>query len=354
VLALARRLGWVVFADPRSPARAPEPEVVAAFDALLRTPVMSGWQPEVVVRVGPLPASKVLAQWLAGLPNTIPQLLLDPGGRWGDPDRRVSLLSPVSVAGLVAALPARLGPGAGEADQRPVPGGWQRGWAEAEAAAQAAVDATLCSASSTMVPLTEPAIARQVMAALPDGSVLMVSSSMPVRDLEWFAAPRRGVRVVANRGANGIDGVVSAAIGVALAGRPTVALLGDLAFMYDAGALLWAATRPIDLTLVVVDNDGGGIFSFLPQASAVTPERFERYWGTPHGLDLLAIAQAYGASTAEVRTAADLRDALGAVGSGSGPGVRVLRCPSDRGRNVAGHEALQAAVARAVAAMKPA
>jgi 2-succinyl-5-enolpyruvyl-6-hydroxy-3-cyclohexene-1-carboxylate synthase len=323
---------------------------------LLRIPVMSAWQPEVVLRVGQLPASKVLTQWLAGLPADTTQVLLDPKGEWGDPDRRVSVVSPTSLSGLAAALSTRLGPGArpgvatagGPADVEPTAGGWQAAWAKAEAAAQAAIDASL----SPTAPLSEPGIARQVMSALPDGSVLVASSSMPVRDLEWFAAPRRGVRVLANRGANGIDGVVSTAIGVALSGQPTVALLGDLAFAYDAGALLWATARPIDLTLVVVDNDGGGIFSFLPQASALAPERFERFWGTPHGLDLLAIARAYGASTTEVGTVKDLGDALAVVGSG--PGVRVLRCPSDRAGNVADHAALNDAVARAVAGLGPA
>jgi 2-succinyl-5-enolpyruvyl-6-hydroxy-3-cyclohexene-1-carboxylate synthase len=137
---------------------------------------------------------------------------------------------------------------------------------------------------------------------------------------------------------------------VALTGVPTVALIGDLAFTYDAGALLWACDRDIDLTLVVVDNDGGGIFSFLPQASALAPERFERFWGTPHGLDLAAIATAYGATCAEVASVADLRDALAVVGSGRG--VRVLRCPTDRARNVGRHAAIEQAVAAAVAGLR--
>jgi 2-succinyl-5-enolpyruvyl-6-hydroxy-3-cyclohexene-1-carboxylate synthase len=118
---------------------------------------------------------------------------------------------------------------------------------------------------------------------------------MPVRDVEWYAAPRRSVRVHANRGANGIDGVVSTAVGVAAAsGSPTALLVGDVAFLHDVNGLLGAHDRGADLLVVVVDNDGGGIFSFLPQASEVDAERFEQLYGTPHGLDLVAVARAHG------------------------------------------------------------
>jgi 2-succinyl-5-enolpyruvyl-6-hydroxy-3-cyclohexene-1-carboxylate synthase len=347
VVELAHQLGWVVFADPRSEARFADPAVVGAFDALLRSPVVKGWQPELVLRVGQLPASKVLTQWLAALPADIPQILLDPDGTWSDPDRRVAVVSPASVVALTEAVGARIEPlpPVSAADAPSGPGSWPAAWAQAEAEAQTAMDGHLFPNPE----LNEPALARTVHAALPDGSVLAVSSSMPVRDVEWFAAPRRGVRVVANRGANGIDGVVSTALGVALAGSPTVALLGDLAFAYDVSALLWATGRDIDLTLVVVDNDGGGIFSFLPQATALAPERFERFWGTPHGLDLLAIAQAYGVEVGDVTSPEALRKALAVVGTGRG--VRVLRVATDRATNVRDHAAIEAAVAAAVAGL---
>jgi 2-succinyl-5-enolpyruvyl-6-hydroxy-3-cyclohexene-1-carboxylate synthase len=161
--------------------------------------------------------------------------------------------------------------------------------------------------------------------------------------------PRHAVRVLANRGANGIDGVISTALGVAAAtAGPTVALLGDLAFLYDAGALLVRQEPVPPCTLVVVDNDGGGIFSFLPQAVALPAGPFERLWGTPHGADLAAIARAYGRPVTSVAGAAEVAGAVrDAVAQG---GVGVVLARTDRRANVEVHDMLHAAAAAGVAA----
>jgi 2-succinyl-5-enolpyruvyl-6-hydroxy-3-cyclohexene-1-carboxylate synthase len=173
------------------------------------------------------------------------------------------------------------------------------------------------------------------MAALPEDSSLVLSSSMPVRDVEWFAAPRSGVEVHSNRGANGIDGVLSTAVGVALARRaPTAVLIGDVALLHDTNGMLGAVSRDIDLTIVVVDNDGGGIFSFLPQATELAPETFEQLFGTPHGVDLVALAAVHGIPEVE------------AVGSGTG--VRLVRVRTDRAQNVRAHDAINRAVVDAL------
>ena len=163
---------------------------------------------------------------------------------------------------------------------------------------------------------------------------------MPVRDLEWFGGPT--ARAHANRGANGIDGVVSTALGVALGGRPTVALVGDIAFVHDTGALTALTRRAADLRIVVVDNDGGGIFSFLPQATMLPPDRFEQLFGTPHGTDVVALARAHGLDATTVTTAVEL------VARISTPGPSVTRIATDRAENVAVHAALNAAVAAAL------
>ena len=339
VLELAELLGWPLLADPRSGCRVSSPSVVSAADALLRTSEVSRWAPDVVLRIGTPWASKVLNQWLARLPTETSQVIVDPWGRWADPERLASHLVRGTARSLLDAVaPAITSPGpAGE---------WLGSWQRVEVAARRAIDQLLVEGSA--LDLTEPAVAQAVLAAVPSGGNLVVSSSMPVRDVEWYGPPGAGGRVLSNRGANGIDGVVSTALGAALADpdQPTTALLGDLAFLYDAGALLWARHRSVDLRLVVVDNNGGGIFSFLPQASALAPERFERYWGTPHGLDLVGLAAAYGVPAERLTCRQDLDRFLSEP---RGPGVRVAVVPSERAANVAAHDQLNLAVAQAVA-----
>jgi 2-succinyl-5-enolpyruvyl-6-hydroxy-3-cyclohexene-1-carboxylate synthase len=188
-------------------------------------------------------------------------------------------------------------------------------------------------------------VARDVVAGLPDGANLAVASSMPVRDVESFAAPRGGLRMFANRGVNGIDGFTSTVLGAAAnADAPTVALLGDLCFLHDSNGLLGAVNRGIDATLVVVDNDGGGIFSFLPQAD--DGEHFETLFGTPHGIDLAAVAAVHGVPCVTVEKSSELLPTVeNAIGHG---GVRMVLVRTDRTENVARHREAWAAVAAAV------
>ena len=183
-------------------------------------------------------------------------------------------------------------------------------------------------------------MSRTVAGWLPAEAELVVSSSMPVRDLEWFGG--RVARAHSNRGANGIDGVVSTAVGRALSGRTTAVLIGDIAFVHDSNALAALPTRGADLRIVVVDNAGGGIFSFLPQATALAPDRFEQLFGTPHGTDVEGLARAHGLTARTVTTEAELRAAL------DEPGPSVVRVVSDRAANVAEHARLNAAVAAAL------
>ncbi len=328
VHALADAAGWPVLADPRSGCRLPLPTTVGAFDALLRhAGFAAAHTPTVVLRLGFAPASKVLMQWLVG--SGARQVQVHGSSPWIDPDHRVvRVVADPTV--LCRSLAARVRGASGTT--------WAARWRHAEDKAQAALTAATSGA------LTEPAVARTVGAAVPDGGALVVSSSMPVRDVEWYLAPRDGLTVHANRGANGIDGVVSTAVGVAVAepARPVTLLIGDLAFLHDANGLLALREREANLTVVVVDNRGGGIFSFLPQRSQLPGERFEQLFGTPSGTDPADVARAHGLPVDEVATA----DALRAAVQRSGTKVVVVR--SDRDANVAAHDAVHRAVSAAL------
>jgi 2-succinyl-5-enolpyruvyl-6-hydroxy-3-cyclohexene-1-carboxylate synthase len=339
VHALARVGGWPVVADPRGGARLPRPTTVAHADALLRHGGFAdSHRPDAVLRFGAPPASKVVGQWLAGL--DAPQVMVAPPGVWWDADRTAGLVVAADGNAVCKQLTLALG-------DHPAPRRWLEEWQQADELADNALDAALARQPSP----TEPFVARQVVASLPDGAALVVSSSMPIRDVEWYAAPRAGLDVYANRGANGIDGVVSTAVGVALARRDrqtplTAALVGDIAFLHDTNALLGLRHRDVDLAVVVVDNNGGGIFSFLPQAGALAPDQFELLFGTPHGVKPEAIAAAHGVEAVTVDDAGGLAPALARVAEAGGVWLVVVR--TDRATNVAVHDALHAAVSRAL------
>jgi 2-succinyl-5-enolpyruvyl-6-hydroxy-3-cyclohexene-1-carboxylate synthase len=329
---LAGALGWPVVADPRSGCRRPGHTTVAAFDSLLRHASLAAeLTPEVVIRAGTPPASRILAEWLAA--SGAEQLVVDTHGTWVDPERNAALVVAADPGDVCRAVAGR----------RPAPcqPSWLESWTSAEAVAQRAIDEVLGRHEEP----TEPGMARTLFDCLPSEATLFVSSSMPVRDLEWFARPRPDVRVLANRGANGIDGVVSTVLGVAAArpGSPTAGLLGDLALLHDCGALLGAARRDVNCVLVIVDNDGGGIFSFLPQSRAVDEEDFERLFTVPHGLDLAGLARLHGLASCEVVQAHELAPALQA-GFDAG-GVNVIVARTERRSNVVVHEEIHAAVA---------
>jgi 2-succinyl-5-enolpyruvyl-6-hydroxy-3-cyclohexene-1-carboxylate synthase len=334
---LAETLGWPVLADARSSARLPAARTVTAFDALLRhQPFADRGRPEIILRLGAVPASKVLAAWSAW--SGAEQWVVGAPGTWLDPERSMDRLL-VAAATDVCSTLADHGP-------KPAADEWTRLWADGQRLADEAISRTLAVHRE----ITEPGVARNLAAGLPENGVLVVASSMPIRDVEWYGSARRGITVLANRGANGIDGTVSSALGVAAAseGRPTVGLLGDLAFLHDAGGLVGARDRGLDLVLVVIDNRGGGIFSFLPQATAVAGPLAERLFGTPHDIDLVALAAVHGLTAFEITGADQLVPAVNsAVATG---GITVLVARTDRQANVEVHNEIHAAVAAALGA----
>jgi 2-succinyl-5-enolpyruvyl-6-hydroxy-3-cyclohexene-1-carboxylate synthase len=334
---VATGLGWPVVADPLSSAWGAA-DSVAHLDAMLRSErARTALRPDVVLRLGRPPSSRVVDEWLAWCGA---EEIVVPGAAWIDPSAAAATVLRGDPADVLCSLADEVvGSGASGAGGVRAPG-WLDAWTTAAAAAAGAAEEALMELPGPH----EPGVARDLVAALPVGAGLVVSSSMPIRDVERYAEPRDDLRVFANRGANGIDGVVSTAVGTALAGGPVALLVGDLAFLHDSNGLLGLAGRDVDLVVVVVDNDGGGIFSFLPQARHLPGSRFEELFGTPHGLDLVALAAAYGVSARAVDH--DLVPAVaGAVAAG---GVHVLVVRTDRPANVDVHQKLDAAVAGAV------
>jgi 2-succinyl-5-enolpyruvyl-6-hydroxy-3-cyclohexene-1-carboxylate synthase len=350
VQALADALAWPVLADPRSGLRRAGCRVVAAADGILRSArFANAHRPEVVLRLGERWASKVVTTFVAGAPTVV----VDPHG-WADPERSAARLVRADPTEFCRVVTAAVRDTGSEESGGSAP--WSEDWEVAERRARQVVDGALAArAGEWPTGPTEPALAARVVAAVPDGSALVVSSSMPVRDVEAFGAPRGGpLRVLGNRGANGIDGVVSTALGVALAGGPTTALVGDLAFLHDVSALVGPTAERPPLTVVVADNGGGGIFSFLPQAARLRPERFERLFGTPPGADPAAVARGLGWEVVEIGGddrpggGSDWAAALdAALTDHVGGRVVVVRLP-DRTANVAAHDDLNAAIAEAV------
>ena len=228
------------------------------------------------------------------------------------------------------------------------PGAWALDWRAGDRIADAAMTAWLAGLDEAFEGAPFPALE----AALPDGAVLWAGNSMPVRDLDsWLPPTSRAITVRSNRGANGIDGVVSTALGsAAVADGPVALVVGDLSFLHDLNALVAARLHRLSATIVLVNNDGGGIFSFLPQATADAPgtglpEHYEELFGTPHGIDVGPIVQALGGEHRRVGH----RELAGAIAESIGrPGVQVLELRTERARNVALHREVAKVVAEAL------
>ena len=331
ILDLAADLGWPVLADQRSGCRTTHPNVISAFDEVLRHPRFgSDHTPEVVLHFGKPLSSKVTSQWLSA--SGAFHIQVHETATWIDPDHQVGCRIQASVEHLATALVGR------SVGAKNTP--WLTRWHRAGERAADAVDLVLSEHRG----LSEPQIARDVVAALPHGAALVVSSSMPIRDVEWYAVPRDGLDMYANRGANGIDGVTSTAVGVALADpyRPVALLIGDVAFLHDTNGLLGLLDRKLNATIVVIDNDGGGIFSFLPQRKALSKERFEQVFGTPHGVSIPGLAGVHGVPVWSIDDAADLVPAVQRATRTPGPVLLHLRTTRDD--NVAVHDLIHQAV----------
>lgn len=331
VLELAQHMGWPVFADPRSGLRVCEPNVVVAFDPILRhSGFAESHVPDVVVRVGDPPASKVTAQWVSR--HGIPVVQVQSTSMVTDPDHSTQRTYIAPIDELMTAVKANVSASASN---------WAAEWNAAETVAQNAIS------QWTQKEWSEPSIARTVTDSLAAGSHFVVSSSMPIRDVEWFGTVTPHVTVHSNRGTNGIDGVTSTAVGVALATqRPVTVLIGDVACLHDSNGLWGLAQRNVTMKIVVTNNDGGAIFSFLPQATQVDEATFELLYGTPHGASFEHLAATHGIRYEKVT---DRESLLAALHS---DGTCLIEVPLIRSVNVGQHDALNAAVVAAVSTVE--
>jgi 2-succinyl-5-enolpyruvyl-6-hydroxy-3-cyclohexene-1-carboxylate synthase len=314
-----------VLAEPSSGARR-GPNALSAYQYLLATPeFVRAHPPELIVSAGRPGLSRGQTALLSRGPARRHVVVAQGPGHWADPQRAAT---DVAAALRLTGTPGR-------------EGAWLDAWRQADEAASGAVHAVLSAEEN----LAEPRLARDLVAALPGGALLWIASSQPVRDIDGGAQPRADLHVLASRGASGIDGTASSAIGAALAhDGPAFALLGDLARVHDAAGLALGPREPRpDLCLVVVNNDGGGIFSTLEQAAF--PGSFERLFGTPHGAELHHLAAAFGLPYQRLEQPGDLTKAL------QGTGLRIVEAQTGRAAGAELRARLRAVAAEALRQM---
>jgi 2-succinyl-5-enolpyruvyl-6-hydroxy-3-cyclohexene-1-carboxylate synthase len=349
IVRLADRLGWPVLADPLSGLRFGRHDralVVDAYDVLLQAEVLgAAWRPEAVLQLGMPTVSASLQRWLAAA-RAWPYVVVAAPETWPDPLQRATDVVRADATAFCAALADVLPP-------RVAASPWARAWCEVGTRARAELDRLLAGEGE----LFEGTVLTELVDRLPAGSALHVGNSLPVRALDTFVgggAAEWAIECHGNRGANGIDGVVAAALGATAARRgPTALVVGDLSFLHDLGALQIAARHRLPLLAIVVNNDGGGIFSFLPQAAL--GETFETLFGTPHGLELTGAVTMCGGRHVRARTRAALAAAIDEWLAR--PAFTVIEVPSSRAatralhaRWVAGVGAVVGEAARSAAA----
>ena len=348
--ALASVLGFPILADPLSQVRCGPHDrglVLDSYDGFLRgESTLAQLEPEIVLRFGAFPTSKVLQTFLERFPEAR-HVVIDSGDGWDDPTHHgaefVHASEVATCEALVRLATERNGtPGRGDGSE------WQARWRRLNEKARAAMAGHFAQQTE----LSEGKVFAELAELLPEGSTLYVGNSMPIRDLaSFFPSSAKRLRFLANRGASGIDGVVSSAFGAAAAGTGgTVLAIGDISFYHDSNGLLAEKRHHLDLTIVLINNDGGGIFSFLAQAASTERETFELLFGTPHGLDFQPIVEAYGGRFVRANSWEDFRTFF----RESGHGLRVIEVRTDRQRNVAAHTETWRALADALREGTPA
>ena len=360
-VSLAEELRFPILADPLSLVRCGPHRrslVIDSYDAFLRDDgTAEALRPDLILRLGATPVSKALLGYLqrhshrgfqqqGGCRQFVVDFdLTERAHRW--PDSALTATDAVEsdprsfCEALLAAVRSASSPDARTADPH-ARSEWVDRWAATARQARTALTDRLEAEPL----LSEPGVFADLAEILPAGATLFAGNSMPIRDLDTFFPGRpQPIRFLANRGASGIDGVVSAALGASAVGNgPLVLVIGDLSFYHDMNGLLAARRHGLGAVVVLINNDGGGIFSFLPQADY--PEHFEELFGMPHGLDFRPAAEMYGMAYRRVQSREEFRQAVKpALGS---PGVSLIEVRTERGANAELHRKLWDAVARSL------
>ena len=334
VHSFCRKTGYPLLADPLSQLRTKSPDVTVInhHDHLLRGSWAETVVPEVVVRVGAPPTCKPLRLWLER--HKAPLVMFDPSSSWAEPSFTVSNVVAAGHEGLL---------GIAESITSPTPErDWAQSWETADQQAATVINGVLDSE-----PLLQPAVARELGRQLPSDHVLYLSNSMPVRDVDSFLEARSdSLWVMGNRGASGIDGVISSAAGAAASGHRTTLLIGDLAFQHDISGLLAILNDQLSLNIVVVDDQGGGIFSHLPISQSTHTDLFKEFFTTPQHLPIREITEALNIDYFEVTEATKLAELLR-----NPQGLRVIRIPVDPDLDLDQHRRLTQAVTDAMSAL---
>jgi 2-succinyl-5-enolpyruvyl-6-hydroxy-3-cyclohexene-1-carboxylate synthase len=338
VVELAQRSGYPILAEPTSQLRLGGHDrnlVIWTYDAIARSRP-AALDPELVVRFGDMPTSKALRAWLASLPD-LRQVVIDPPAGWNEPSRQAETIVRADARAVAGGLAEQLAGRTGVSD-------WTDSWTNANARVATVIQEALSGVDEP----TEPGVHVTLGRLYGDGELVYTASSMPIRDSEAFVAPGSAdVRFLCNRGANGIDGLISSGIGAATAtGRPTWIVTGDLGLFHDMNGLSAMREAGSPVRIVVLNNDGGGIFEFLPQADQVERDEFEAILGTPLGLDPATVADLHGLSHVRITDLAEL-DGTPQLANA------IIEVPVDRRHNVEVHRRIGDLVGDALSVSSP-
>lgn len=334
--AFAKQIKWPILADPLSGLRTygdTDNTVIDQYDTFLREQdLVTELIPEVIIRFGAMPVSKSLMKWIEQFEDSL-YYLVDSGNEWKDPTKQATDIIHCDERFLVDALAKDF--------KKATSSDWLQSWQHFNKATETVVNEYL----TTLTEANEGQLIRWIREYLPTKSGLFIGNSMPIRDVDtFFNKTNKSIKLLANRGANGIDGVISSALGSGTVIQPMYLVIGDLSFYHDMNGLAMAQKYGLNLTIILVNNSGGGIFSFLPQATL--PKHFETLFGTELALNFETIAELYQGNYQAPKTQEEFHEAMDLASFHKG--LDIIEIKTNRYENVASHRELYQAVSKAL------